>query len=74
MNEPPVETARKSLEVIPTTTASHYEPGRARMVYGFAYRCKECNVIWLHRQDAVKHHCSGEALMAKPPERIQRVM
>jgi hypothetical protein len=74
MNTVPVETARQSLEVIPTTTATHYEPGRARMVYGFAYRCKDCHGIWMHRQEAVKHPCSGSALMAKAPILIQRVL
>ena len=74
MNTIPIETERQNLEVIPTTTATHYEPGKARMVYGFAYRCLDCHRIWLHRKEAVVHACPGAAAISPSPIVIKRVM
>ena len=70
----PIETTRDHLEVVPTTTCTYYEAGKTRVVYGFAYRCIACEVIWLHRKQAHGHACAGAKVHLNDKVVIQRVL
>ena len=59
----PVETARDGLEVIRTFSSSVFGRSKAKVVYGYAYRCVACNGIWNHRVLAYRHDCAGVTVM-----------